>query len=168
MSSIELQGSEILVAQLLALPDKVRTTVEREAVFEANKLLIGTIRSEAPKDSGALQKSVSGVVRQYQNGRIVLGVVGPEYNYTGAVISKGRGKKKSFKKLKKGEKAENMRRPAKYAHLVEGGTAQRKTESGANRGSVSPNPFMAPSLEKVKAQIQKIFENAINKAVESL
>jgi HK97 gp10 family phage protein len=150
--NISLIGSELVVTQLLSLPGDVKAAIERKAVKKVNELLIGVIKSETPTDSGTLKESIKATVKQYQSGRIVIGIVGPEYDYIGYVIKK---KSKSFE----------IRRPANYAHLVEGGTVKRETEAGANRGSVSANAFMERSIEKEKDQVQRIVEDAIKKAI---
>jgi hypothetical protein len=98
--SIELSGSEIAIAQLLAVPEKVRKMVQREAIAEANKLLAGVITANAPQDSGALKKSIGTVIRSYKSGKIIVGVVGPKSDYAGYMIRKGNNKK-SFRKAKK-------------------------------------------------------------------
>lgn len=156
---IEVQNTDIVIAQLLALPEKVRKAVGRDAAAEANKLLAGVIRQNAPKDSGALQKSIGSVIRKYKSGKIVVGVVGPQSDYAGYTIKKGN--KKTFKKAKKGENNKGIRKPSNYAHLVNGGTVNRTNQHGANRGSVTANPFMENSFDAVKNQIQRIFEQKI-------
>lgn len=156
IENISLAGSEAVVAMLKALPDKIRTKVEREAIVKANKLLSGKIRSEAPRDSGALKRSVGAVVRKYDNGKIIVGVIGPRSDFAGNVVVKGKRKKrKTFKKGGFGSK-KTFRRPAKYAHMVEGGT---------KRGA-KPNPFMQRSIEAVRGQIIRIFEDTVREAVE--
>jgi HK97 gp10 family phage protein len=160
MSLIQLTGSEIVIAQLLALPEELRKKVERDVVGEANKLLAGAIAANVPQDSGALKKSIGSVIRRYKSGKIIVGVVGPKSDYAGYVIQK-RNSKKIFRKAKKGENHKGLRRPSKYAHLVNAGTANRTTQHGTNRGSVTANPFMKSSLESVKNQIQQILKKKL-------
>jgi HK97 gp10 family phage protein len=162
VSQLSLIGTEMVRAQLLALPDTVRKRLEREAVGAANKLLAAVITANAPQDSGALKKSIGTVIRSYRSGQVVVGVIGPKSDYAGYVIRKG--KRKTFKKAKKGEN-KGIRKPSKYAHLVNGGTTNRVTQNGANRGSVTPKWFMEDSFDAVKDQIQQIFETTINKTI---
>lgn len=42
---------------------------------------------------------------------------------------------------------------ARHAHLIEFGTAPRKTKTGAYRGALRPRPFMRPAWEMHKAGI---------------
>lgn len=59
-----------------------------------------------------------------------------------------------------------LAQPAKYAHLVEGGTEERHTKSGANRGSMPAHHYTEHSWEKlqsVNASLAKqIYEKALN------
>ncbi len=156
IEGISLAGSEAVVAQLQALPAKLQVAIAKEAVAEANKILVGVIRGNAPVDSGALRKSVGAVIRSYRGSQVTVDVIGPRHDFAGNIVANPKTKKKSFKKSKSGPKT-TFRRPSNYADLVEGGT---------NRG-VQPNPFMKRSLESVRTQITAIFEQAVKKAVES-
>jgi len=99
IDNVSLAGSDAVVRQLMALPDQLRTKIEKESMFEANKLLIGRIRSAVHAiRSGALRKSIGGVVRQYQDGMIVVGIVGPSYDFSGNIVVNPKTKRKSFKK----------------------------------------------------------------------
>ncbi len=156
IEGISLAGSETVVAQLQALPAKLQVAIAKEAVAEANKILAGVIRGNTPVDSGALRKSVGAVIRNYRGSQVTVGVIGPRHDFAGNIVVSPKTKKKSFKKLKTGSK-KTFRRPAHYAHLIEGGTSR----------GVQPNPFMKRSLESVRTQITAIFEQAVKKAVES-
>ncbi|MDR3233760.1 MAG: HK97 gp10 family phage protein [Planctomycetaceae bacterium] len=167
MNEVAIEGSDILAAQLLALPDKVRKAVEKASVKASKEVIAGQMKSNAPVDSGALQQSITSVVRSYKGGRIVLGFIGPEYSYTG-VVTKNKQGQKVLKKVKKNKGEAGIRRPANYAHLVELGTVQRTTQSGANRGSVAPNNFTQKTAEEVTPQVQTILENAVSEALNQL
>jgi len=56
-----------------------------------------------------------------------------------------------------GEVTVGPRRSSRYkgfaAHLVEYGTRQRKTRSGANRGSMPRHPFMKPAFDATNGQL---------------
>ena len=146
-NEVSLVGSKDVAARLVSLPDKIRTTIEKEAVAEANKLLVGRIRGGIRSvDSGMLRKSVGSVVRRYQGGTIVIGIVGPRNDFVGNVVVNKKTKRKSFKRKKyKGESY--TRRPSKYAHLVEGGTAVRQTKDNKNRGSAPADDFMQRGID---------------------
>ncbi len=166
IESVSLDGSEVIVAQLRALPDTLRTKIEKDAIVEANKILVSAIKSNVPVDSGTLQKSVGAVIRKYDGGKVVVGVVGPRSDFSAHIVQNSKTKKKSFKKAKFSPKAA-LRRPSKYAHLVEGGTAARVTKTGGNRGSVSANPFMERAIANAKSAVIAAFERAVKEAVES-
>jgi HK97 gp10 family phage protein len=164
---IKLEGSETLAAQLALLPDKVRKAVERKAMDEANKTVAAALRANVPKDTGALQKSISQVRRSYKGGNIVVGVVGANTAYTGYVTKNKKGKK-VFKRSKKVAGNSGFRNPAKYSHLVEYGTKNRTTQGGANRGSVTATHFTEKTQQQVEAQVKAIFEKAAADAVNNL
>lgn len=154
---IEVEHSNTLKAQMLALPEKMRKSIERRAVSVTNKEITESLKSLAPKDSGALQKSMKSVIRTYKSGRIAVGISGPDYDYTGYVVRKPKGK--TFKKAKKGE--QGLRRPAKYAHLVNNGTQERTTKNGRKTGKVQGIQF----LEKVIAANKDRFIDNVSAAV---
>ena len=158
---IDLVNSEILAAQLLAIPQKMRIAIEKKAVYEANKLIVGTLRQNAPAETGALAKSFRSEIRPYQNGRVIVGLSGADYDYVGSVVRNKKGKK-VFKRNK--DAVNNVRRPAKYLHLVTLGTQQRKTQAGQNRGSVTGHDFVKQTQEQLTGQIEQIFTNAVQEA----
>jgi len=163
-ASIELTGGRELAMQLLLMERNLRAAVEKEAVTEANKLIQERLKKNVPgpNSSGALQRSIAHKVKLYDS-NIAVGIVGPSNDFTGNVTrSKGQ---LSFKRGERTGKKSNFRRPANYAHLVEGGTTTRKTKAGKNRGAVAPLPFTAFTLETVQAEVQKIFEKHIKQAI---
>jgi HK97 gp10 family phage protein len=162
--NIELIGGDVLAAKLLAIPEKVRKSVEKEAIAKANKLMISEVQKNAPVETGALKKSIVSVVRTYRKGTVMIGIVGADKNFSGDVVIKNN--KRIFKKSKKSIKG--TRRPANYSHLVDKGTGIRVTEKGANRGSVTGVNFMQRSMDSMKDQIQTIFETAVENAFNDL
>jgi hypothetical protein len=162
---IDILNSEEIVDKLLRLPAKVRVKVEKDALYKANKLLIGTVRQNAPIKTSALKKSIISVIKKYRNDTRIIGIVGPDRNYTGNVILNQKDKS-VFKRAKKGENY--TIKPVKYAHLPDQGTVKRTTKSGANRGSVQEINFMQRSLDSKESQIRDIFINAINEAINDL
>jgi hypothetical protein len=164
---IEVIGRELLDAKILALPYTVRNYVLKRAINKSNKLLVDTVRKRAPIDSRILRKSITSVVRTYKKGYFVLGVVGPNKDYSGYVVMKPKGK--SSRKSKPGEaEQKGIRKPVRYAHLVEGGTSLRKKKSGASTGSVTAEPFMKPSMDELKDKIREIFETEVDDAINDL
>ena len=65
IDNVSLAGSDAVVLQLMTLPDKLRTKIEKDAVAAATKILVDRERSGAPSDSGALKKSIGTKVRRY-------------------------------------------------------------------------------------------------------
>lgn len=57
------------------------------------------------------------------------------------------------------------RRKGRYkghiGHIIEYGTVNRKTKSGANRGAVKANPFMEKGLDQTKDQVLGRINNSI-------
>ena len=149
MAQIELVGADILTAKLLSLPNKIRQKIEKEAIREANQLLAGTLRQNIAAtavETGALEKSIKHDVRTHKGGNEIVGRVGADRDYV---------------KVHKGKR----RRPAKYIHLVNLGTKQRKTKAGHNRGKTQGMFFREKTAEQHKATIQKLFEKAVNEAL---
>jgi HK97 gp10 family phage protein len=156
---ITVEHSNELKAQLLALPEKIRKSIERKAIAETNSVLVASLKANAPADSGALQKSMKSVIRTYKSGRIMVGVSGPDDDYSGYVIKKPAGK--IFKKTKQTNGKRNYRRPANYAHLVDRGTKDRITKDGRRTGAVQGIQF----LEKVIAAHKNLFVQNVTTAV---
>jgi hypothetical protein len=122
------------------------------------------IKANVPVDSTALQKSISSVIRSYKGGKIKLGIIGTNIDYTG-YTAKNKKEKRVFKKGKKENGKAGFRQPFRYSHLVEKGTQQRKTMSGANRGAVSATNYMEKTRQQVEQQVAAIFEKAVAAAV---
>ncbi|MDR1478341.1 MAG: hypothetical protein LBJ00_05310 [Planctomycetaceae bacterium] len=64
--------------------------------------------------------------------------------------------------------AANVRLSLAHDHLVDGGTTQRRNRRGANRGSVTPRPFIQPALDAIRLQAEAILERAIQRAFDSV
>jgi hypothetical protein len=162
--SIALIGTSTAAAQLLSIPQKLRTAIEQKAVIAANKMIAGQMRQNAPQDTGALQKSIGYVVRKYQSGRIVFGAVGAKTG-TGFYVSENLRGKKTLKTKKPPGGGQRVI-PSKYLHLVIGSTVQRQNKAGANRGSVTANNFIETTRQQVEPQIISVFENAVSAALQ--
>ena len=177
--TIELINANIVAAHLLVIPQKLRTAVETKAVREASKLIVGKFRENAPKESGALRKSLKFDVRKYRGGNVVVGLIGADFDFVGSVF---RENKKNKRLSGKGSKLVFMRgnlmggdrrRPAKYLHLVNYGTVgDRKTQAGKNRGGVDESSFpeglrfRERTQEQAASQVQQILEDAIHEALQ--
>jgi hypothetical protein len=185
-----LQGSDVLIAQFLAIPERIQKQVEKECVTKINKVAVGIIHQESPADTGTLRKSIGSVVRSYKRGRIVVGIIGPrnEYSYqvqpyrdyatkkgTEHVVEyidkKGIRRKKKMHYITRYKNVRHLKEknPAvKYAHLVERGTKERFHKSGKSTGRAASNEFMNRSLKKLEPEAEKIFADAVKKALNTL
>jgi hypothetical protein len=52
------------------------------------------------------------------------------------------------------------------AHLIEYGTEERTTKTGANRGRVKPRSFMRAGKNKALREIRKIWKEGLRKALD--
>jgi len=84
-SSIELINTDIVTAQLLGIPAKIRETIERQAIHRANVSAVGTLRQNTPVETGALRKSFKYDIRKYKGGDVIVGLSGADYDYVGTV-----------------------------------------------------------------------------------
>jgi hypothetical protein len=123
------------------------------------------MRDNVPRDTGALRKSITSVVRTYQGGKVILGLTGPDYNFSGYAVNSAKGKKRFFKGKKDDRGKQKFKRPANYLHLVIGGTKKRETKSAANRGFVTANPFIARVAAQVQQEISQAFADAVREAI---
>ena len=162
-SSIELINTDIVTAQLLGIPAKIRETIERQAIHRANVSAVGTLRQNTPVETGALRKSFKYDIRKYKGGDVIVGLSGADYDYVGTV-QRNKSGKKVFKRNKDAPD-NNRRRPAKYLHLMELGTQQRTTRSGKNRGSVTGTHFVKDTAEQLTPQFQQMLIDAVDNAL---
>ena len=150
--TIELINADIVTAHLLAIPQKIRTAVETKAIQEANKLVLGKYRENAPAATGALRQSLKFDTRKYRSGNIVVGFVGADNKFVGTVERNKKGKK-VFKRNQNA--TSNRRRPAKYLHLANLGTKQ----------GAKALRFKEKTEEQVASQVQQILANAVQEAL---
>ena len=166
MGQIKLIGVQVLTAQMLSLPRDILESVEKSAIKEANELvadqLKASIRQQA-SETGALEKSIRHDVRKAKGGNVLIGRIGADYNHVGTVERNKKGRK-VFKKNKNAA-GNNVRRPAKYYHLMNLGTQPRKTKAGLNRGSVEALNFREKTIERLAPIIERLFEKAANDAL---
>jgi len=152
MTRIELINSDLVTAQLLGIPQRVRTAIEKEAVKHANTIAVSMLRQSAPVETGALRKSFKYDIRTYKGGSVVVGLAGVDKNYVGTVERNKKGKK-VFKRNPNA--AGKKRRPAKYLHLVELGTKK----------GVTGTHFVQKTAEQLTPQFQQILTEAVEKAL---
>jgi molybdenum-dependent DNA-binding transcriptional regulator ModE len=140
----EIDGLEELLRACKKLEREVQERVKKaiEPIMEA---LNAEAKSQAQPfvDSGSLQKTFDFKIQNLGGGnrRIIWGIQGVQL--TSFISDKGE------------------RKPYKYLHLVDGGTAQRKTEKGYNRGSVNPTHFYTKLMEKYDKLIKEAIEETL-------
>ena len=159
MSRFELVNEGLLAAQLLGIPEKIRTAIQTKAIREANKLVVGKLRENTPVETGALKKSFTHDIRRWKGGNVIAGLVGADNGYVGTVERNKKGKK-VFKRNKNAA-GNNVRRPAKYLHLVNLGTQDRQTKAGHKRGKIKELRFREKTVEELAPQIEQIINDAV-------
>jgi HK97 gp10 family phage protein len=134
-TSLQMKGTAELHAVLAALPKEVRQEVLASALGKGAGEVAKRARVLAAKDSGALKRSITYVVRSYRSGETAVAVIGPNKRFRGP----------------------DGARPANYAHLVEyghrvakGGALTRldgrgRKGKGVAGGFVPARPFMRPA-----------------------
>ena len=134
--SIKIDGLAELGKQLESLPAKVAKKILRPAIRKASKPLAAECKATAPVGpTGNLKRSFKVRAMKMKGRRRKNGV--------GVVItSPGSGR-------------------APHAHLVEKGTALRRTKKGRVTGVMPANPFMQRAAEKTFPAVVQIFKNEL-------
>ncbi len=109
-------------AYLLRMNALVRTKALKAAIAAGCKVVRDRAKELAPVGDGDLRRSISYVVREYQDGTVVVGVVGPK-----------RGKAASGKD------------PGRYGRLVEYGHQVANRSGG--KETVNAHPFLRPAAD---------------------
>jgi HK97 gp10 family phage protein len=138
-----------------ALDDKMRRKAVGDAVKAAMKPVIDSAKAGAARDTGALKSAIGSVLRRYRGGSISVGIVGPKTNW------KKRGRP--------GKRVAPIRKPSKYAHLVERGTKSHRIERKGGGSYTHPGsraqPFMLPAFTRNAHSVRRILVNELLKAV---
>lgn len=153
-------------ALLHNLPESVESRVMADAVQQATKPLVASIKSKVKVRTGALRNSIAAVVRRYPNNGKIVGIVGPD---KAARFLGGR-------KVIRGGSLLKTDKPSKYAHLVEFGhysAAEKGKKLSTTKGKtirkgtlvartwVPAQPFMRPGI----AQGEPLAEAALSAGV---
>lgn len=117
------------------LKKAVQNKIVRRAIRSASAPVKKAIKQQSPKESGALKKSIANKMRTTKGGAVVYNVLGPKRKYS--MEFKGK-----------------IRKPEKYARLVEKGTK-----------SAAAHPFMEQALENSQRQY---FADVTEKIVDGL
>ncbi len=139
MITVDLIGARELQRAFKTLEKKVQRSVGRKGITAGSTPLMKRIRALAPVGpTGNLKKSIG---RKYKRfGGVDVVIVGP--------------------RIKTGEAS------GQHAYIVEYGTKERFTESGASRGVMPARPFMRPAFAQTKGASVRKGEAAIKKAVD--
>jgi HK97 gp10 family phage protein len=161
--SIHIEGATTAVQSLKELEFNARRRVVSAAVRASNAVIVREAKKLAPTDTGLLQRSIRGTVKMDR-------VSGRVYGYVRAKRSAGQKKK-----AKEGDK-----NPARYAHLVIGGTKAheiKRDKGGLAIGTgfytrvwhpgIKPRPFMeqaaSNAFQEAISDFSEKFQEALTK-----
>ena len=102
--------------------------------------------ARVPYDTGSLMQSFGIKIKKYGRGTAIFGIAGPQI--TDGEFETPKGK----------------RVPWRYFHLVTGGTKERQTRKGYNRGSVQANPF----YDRLKEKYRKLINDKIQETFKEI
>lgn len=135
---LEIEGIDETIKALNKLPLEIERKVLDKAVRKGLKPTLQLAKAYCPVDTGTLRDSL--IMKTKKMNRAVVGIVGPDSNAEGQ-DSEG-----------------NLRRPVKYAHLVEFGHSIFnhpleefvKTNDSSPKLEVPAKPFLRPAWENTK------------------
>lgn len=141
--SFKLEGFKELDRKLKKLGDKVHRKVTRQAVNAAATPVVKAAKANADesKDSGLLKKSLGKKVATFKKTQTVAAIVGARKNVSGEVDGE-------------------IRRPARYAHLVEKGHIDE------NGNHVGARPFLRPALDETGEKAMDVMGAKLAEGVE--
>lgn len=125
---VELLGANQVRSLLTGWKPSTQRRMIRPAVTKGARIISRATKREAPKESGLLKKSIGTKVKTYKSG-VVVGIIGPRKGFRRPVIV-SRATKKGERKGTAGVRVV-YRDPAKYAHLVHGGTQAHGLGAGS-------------------------------------
>lgn len=132
----KLEGIEKVIAAANALERRIQRGGMRAALNKATTPMLRKARALAPKESGALKRSLKKKVSTNKRQDAVTVVIGADKKTT--VVYQGK-----------------VRKPSRYLHLVEMG-----------HGSVPPQPFLRPAYESTRKETTAIYSAELKKAIE--
>jgi HK97 gp10 family phage protein len=159
------KGMDSISSVLQGLPKELLTSLLAEAVDAGAKPLVIAAKRYArrSRDTGALEESISHVVREYPGNAVAVAVVGPDTGHY-------RNRKKIDSKL-----GTNAEQPAWRAHFIEFGHLTRKPRvRGGVRGKSKPGkmqfvpaqPFMRPAVLTSWPQVAVAMQTGLAKGIE--
>lgn len=181
---ISLKGSKQVQRNFLILEVKMRKKIARKAVGAVASDLSKKSRAQATTDDAidtGLMRAAMGkrTWTRRKNKDIIGATVGPRtgkghFVIRGAKTARGKGAKNVKGRValrrffgKGGTGKVVWADPAKYGHLVHGGTKQRRNKKGQDRGRVKPNPFMLRALQANQGALTATFKVEIINGIET-
>jgi HK97 gp10 family phage protein len=139
--TFKLEGGKDLERRLKKLGEKVYRKVTKQAVGAAATPVVKAAKANVETDSGLLKKSLGKKVVTFKKTQTVAAIVGARRSVEGNV----RGK---------------VRKPSRYAHLVEKGHID---EHGNH---IPAEPFLRPALEQSGAKAMDLMQNKLAAGLE--
>ncbi len=152
---IEIKGQDEVLRNLALLGKKMETSIGRKAVRAGLKPIQTAMEQNAARHqvTGALAKSIISVIKAKKGA--VDGRVGPDKNF--AVPLPGRTKRRKGLTGLVGGREQLMRKPQKYAHLIEFGTYRSRAF-----------PFMRPAFDAQKGTAEQILADTLWSEIEAV
>ena len=127
-------GITSVMVQLSALGKPATANkVTRKGVTQAAKYVYKQMRQVVAKGKGpkpgSLRRSIGQKVKTYRGANTTVAIIGPRTKFLDAYSS---------------GQSVNIKRPSKYAHIVERGRRRR--------GVVAPRPFVKPTLQRTSTR----------------
>lgn len=138
---MQLEGGKALERKLAKLGDKVHRKVTRQAVNAAATPVVRAAKANVETDSGLLKKALGKKTVTAKDKKSVAALVGARKNVQGEVNGK-------------------VRKPSRYAHLVEKGFID---QHGVHH---PPQPFLRPAIESTGEQAVSIMQTKMADGIE--
>lgn len=150
MAKLTIEGAKELEAGLLELGKSMSTRVLKKALMKAGQPVAhagaANLRRQIKSKTGLLLEATEGVQVSDQ-------------------LSKTQ--KRGKRRIKGGAEVYVGPYRARHAHLIEFGTAPRRTKSGAFRGAMRPRPYMRPAWDQYGEKTLDILVDEIRVEIEA-
>jgi len=153
----------------------IDSIIAEKIMPKALQLVVNSARSNAPVDKGYLSDSIIQKVISYQDGKVVVGIVGSENRVFETVerVSRkniaeriGRRGKNKGRVLNSGKVIGQIYiakiRPSKYFHLIERGHALK-----SGRGRYPGQYFLQRAIDSNKETMLQIMQDAFQKIIDA-
>lgn len=155
------------VENLRLMGDAITKRVTRKAVRQATRVIMLQIKQttysgDRQRRTGLLGRSIGMAVSTKLRGFVVGKVVARPVDVT--------GKSKVAQAVRRARKAKlnnATETTAFYWRFLEKGTKARSTQGGANRGSVSPRPWVVPAFNARSSEAIDVFAKIFNRETEA-